>query len=324
VVVTLPLKYVLTGSIAGALILSFVRDGSSFLLTLGLRRIYRTFWSNSSLRMAALIILSCTLGGLLQYACLFLIRPIVTSDGELHLTRSMAFSAFYERTGLLFAWSFLYFGVRHAIQGIQQELRLALIESDHRQAQLEMLRAQINPHFLFNALNSIRSNVESANAELGQMVQSLSEFLRFSLDHSHADVIPLGREFDAMRDYLAVEKIRFRDQLEFHCKIDEGTREVLVPGIILQPLVENAIKYGRDTSEQPLQITVHVARRDKVTLQITVSNSGEWLEPAPREKESHLGLQNLRRRLGLIYPDKYRLEITSRDGWVTITILLPI
>lgn len=314
----------LAGSVTGALILCAVRDGSSFLLTLAIRQIYRTFWSNEIGRMVALIAVTCAVAGLLQNGFFVLFRSLVSSEGEFRLAHSIVFDVFYERTGLLFGWSFLYFGIRHAIEGIQRDLRLALIESERRQAQLQMLRSQMNPHFLFNALNSIQINVEKVNADLGRMVQSLSDFLRFSLDHSHDDYIPLGREFDAMRSYLQVEEIRFRSKLEFHCEIDEQARAVPVPGIILQPLVENAVKYGRDTSKPPLRITVRIARRDAATLQISVSNSGEWLEPAPREKESHLGLQNLRRRLGLIYPEKYTLDIASHDGWVTITILIPV
>ncbi|MBN8710208.1 MAG: hypothetical protein BGO12_19945 [Verrucomicrobia bacterium 61-8] len=324
VAVTFPLKIMLAGSLTDALILCAVRDGSSFFLTLGLRRIYGAFWSNDVGRMVAVIVVSCSVAGLLQNGFFFLLHSFVSSEGEFRFAHSKAFDVLYERTGLLFGWSFLYFGIRHAVEGVQRDLRLALIESEKRQAQLQMLRSQVNPHFLFNALNSIQVNVESVNADLGRMVQSLSDFLRFSLDHSHNDFIPLGREYDAMRSYLQVEKIRFRNKLEFHCEIDEQTRAVLVPGIILQPLVENAVKYGRDTSEPPLRITVQVARRDVAMLKISVSNSGEWLEPAPREKESHLGLQSLRDRLGLIYPEKYSLNIASQDGWVTITILIPV
>lgn len=301
-----------------------MRDGTSFLLTLGLRATYRAFWSNRGVHIAVLTVVACTTGGILQYVIVTILRPYLTAVSEIRFSHPMIFDIFYERTGLLFAWSFLYCGIRYALASTKQELRLALIESESRQAQLQMLRAQVNPHFLFNALNSIRSNVESANAELGRMVQSLSDFLRFSLDHSHDNFIPLGREFDAMRNYLAVEKIRFRAKLDFRCEIDEQVREVLVPGIILQPLVENAVKYGFETSEPPLRIAICVTRRDAVTLQVIVSNSGEWLEPTSREKESHLGLQNLRRRLRLIYPDKYSLEIASRNGWVTLTVLLPI
>ncbi len=324
IAVTFPLKLVLFGSVAAAAIIFVVRDGSSFLLTLVLYRIYRAYWSGDIGRMSALIIGSCGVAGLLQAGLFLWFQPFTSNAGELTFTHPSHFSVFYERTGLLCAWSFLYFGIRHALEGVRRELRLALIESEKRQAQLQMLRAQINPHFLFNALNSVHANVYGINAGLARMIQSLADFLRFSLDHSRDDFIPIGREFDAMLDYLEVEQMRFRGGLEFHCEMDEMARESLVPGIILQPLVENAIKYGRETSGPPLRIRVNIVCPDPATLQITVSNSGRWQEPVPREKESHLGLQNLRRRLGLLYPDKHRLDINHCDEWVTISIRIPV
>jgi len=323
VAITFPLKLVLFGSVADAMLVSVVRDGSSFLLTLALHRIYRAYWSGRLGHMSALIIASCAVAGLLQAGFFLMFRPFASDAGELTFNHPSHFSVFYERTGLLCAWSFLYFGILHVLEGVRRELRLALIESEKRQAQLQMLRAQINPHFLFNALNSVHANVCGINAGLGCMIQSLADFLRFSLDHSRDDFIPIGREFDAMRDYLEVEQMRFRGGLEFHCEINEDAREALVPGIILQPLVENAIKYGRETSGSPLRIRVNVACLDPAMLQITVRNSGRWQEPAFREKESHIGLQNLRRRLGLLYPNKHRLDITHCDGWVTISIRIP-
>lgn len=324
ILVTFPLKLALAGTLVGALALCVIRDGSSFLITLSLRHVYRKFWSNHSGKMAVLITSACAFAGVSQMGFFLLLHTFVSTEGEILAGHPMAFNVFYERTGLLFGWSFLYFGMRYALDGVQKELRLTLLESEKRQAQLQLLRAQMNPHFLFNALNTIRAGVEKANAELGAMVQSLADFLRFSLDHSQADFIPLGREYDAMRDYLAVEKTRFRDKLEFHCEIDETARAVSVPGIILQPLVENAVKYGQDTSELPLRVSVHVSRLNADTLQLTVANSGRWLEPAPREKSSHLGLQNLRNRLALLYPGKHRLDIAHGNGWVTITIQIPI
>ncbi len=324
VVVTLPLKIDIMGSVSAALFLSVTRDGTSFLLTLALRALYRAYWSEKGGQMAVLIIGACTGAGMLQNGLFILLRETLPLDSEIFRYRSIAFSVFYERVGLLYSWSFLYFGMRQALQGKQHQLELALAKSARQGAEIQMLRAQMNPHFLFNALNSIQTNVETVNPNLGRMVQSLSDFLRFSLDHSDRDFLPLGREFDAMCDYLAVEKSRFREKLECHCEIDELARAVLVPGIILQPLVENAVKYGRETSEPPVRIRVQIVRVGASTLQIIVSNSGEWLEPASRDKESHLGLQNLRRRLVLIYPDKHQLDIVHRDGSVTVTICLPI
>ncbi|MDX2081254.1 MAG: histidine kinase [Terrimicrobiaceae bacterium] len=323
VIAAFPLKYAMAGSFRGALLLSAARDGGGFLLTLGLRAIYRKFWSDKTLRMAGIISVACMAGGGLQYALAYQFFDLSPDKPEIFYMYPARLNAFYERAGLLFGWSFLYFGIRHALASKERELRLALIESEKRQAQLQMLRAQMNPHFLFNALNTIRNGVEKANAQLGSTVESLADFLRFSLDHASDDFIPLGREFDAMQNYLRVEKARFRGKLEYECHIDENARAVPAPGIVLQPLVENAIKYGQDTSVPPLRVRVQVLRQADA-FKIVVANTGDWLEPAPREKASHIGLENLRRRLELLYPRRHLLEITPVDGWVTITIHLPV
>lgn len=300
-----------------------LRDGTSFFLTLGLRKIYQKFWLNPSTPMAAIIVASCTLGGILQFAIVHSLRGFLTAEPEVRFTHSMEFNFFYERTGVLYAWSFLYLGIRHALASKERELRLTLLESEKRQAQLLMLRAQMNPHFLFNALNTIRNGVEKANAQLGSTVESLADFLRFSLDHVRDDFIPLGHEFDAAQNYLKVEKARFRDKLEYECHIDDEARNFPAPGIVLQPLVENAIKYGQETSSFPLHLRVLVSRQ-ATALKIVVANTGSWLDPAPRGKTSHIGLENLRYRLALLYPGQQRFDITSASGWVTITVHLPI
>ncbi|MCK9589016.1 MAG: histidine kinase [Terrimicrobiaceae bacterium] len=274
--------------------------------------------------MAAFIVAGCIVGGLLQNGFFYLFGDLLPSEGEIFLRRTMAFHVFYERTGVLFGWSFLYFGVRHALQGRQRKLELALAKSAQQGAEIQMRRAQMSPHFLFNALNMIQTEVQKINSGLGRMIQSLADFLRFSLDHSQDELVPLGQEFDAARDYLQVEQMRLGDKLVFHCEIEDAARTVAVPGIILQPLAENAVKYGLDTSEVPLRVSVHVSQFGTKTLQITVSNTGRWLEPAPRQKTSHIGLENLRRRLALLYPEKHRVETIESDGWVTVSIRLPL
>jgi len=192
----------------------------------------------------------------------------------------------------------------------------------------------MNPHFLFNALNTIRYGIEKPKpehkSELKSTVQSLADYLRFSLDHGNDDFVSLGEEYDAMLDYLRVEKSRFRTDLVCECHIDETLRSVQVPGIILQPLVENAIKYGRETSSLPLQVRVSVTSDDQGMMSLKVSNSGDWIpqekNDPPKQrlgKSSHLGLQNLRRRLELLYPGKHSLEIESDNGWVNVNVKLP-
>lgn len=317
VVASFPLKLDLMGSVPAALLLCLARDGSSFLLTLGLRSIYRTYWSDNFVAMAALIIAACTLGGLSQSAFFSIMRDFIPESGEILPTRWMEFSVFYERAGLLYAWSFLYFGVRHAIEGIQRRCELALLE-------IQMLRAQMNPHFLYNAFNTLLADAGESPEHLKQVIQAFAEYMRYSLENRNKDLIPLGREVDAIRNYLIVEKARFRGDLEIECQIDESTRNLLVPGIVIQPLIENAIKYGRKTSPKPLTIRLITSWHESHFLRIEVSNTGHWVEEEKRCLDGGVGLENLRRRLTLLYHGAHEFRILNKDGWVTIQADLPI
>jgi len=297
-----------------------LRDGTSFFLTLGLRAIYQRFWLKQPMPMAAIVIVSCTLGGVLQFAIVHSLRGFLTAEPEVRFTHSMEFNFFYERTGLLYAWSFLYLGIRHALASKEQELRLTRIESEKRQAQLQMLRAQMNPHFLYNALNTVLAEIGKPRQHLESLVRSLAEYLRYSLETRNDERVPLRQEYDAIVSYLAVEKARFQEKLEIECHIDADARNILVPGIMIQPLVENTIKYGRRTSPSPLKVRVVVSSLDSNGVQIEVSNTGKWIDPDPANTLGGIGLENLKRRLELLYPDSHRVGIFAEDGWVTVQI----
>ena len=140
-------------------------------------------------------------------------------------------------------------------------------------AQLEMLRYQLNPHFLFNALNSIRASVDEDKQRAKQMITQLSEFLRHSLLSGETKEIPLREEFEAVQNYLAIEKIRFEEKLEVEFDVEEKAKDFKVPCFLLNPLVENAIKHGLQTSPKPLKIKVS-AKTDDQKLLLEVANSG--------------------------------------------------
>ncbi|MGC2576790.1 MAG: histidine kinase [Terrimicrobiaceae bacterium] len=158
-----------------------------------------------------------------------------------------------------------------------RELRLARAESERRKAELQMLRAQVNAHFLFNALNTIRARVEGFTQELRNIVHSLADYLQYSLEHADREFVPLGKEFEALVSYLKVEKARFRDELEIDCRIEDAARNIAVPGIILQPLIENAIKHGRQTSRIPLKLRVLLFCPETERIHIEVSNTGSCI-----------------------------------------------
>lgn len=189
-------------------------------------------------------------------------------------------------------------------------------------ARLEVLRYQLNPHFLYNSLNSVYGLLFENARGAGEMVLRLAEFCRATLTRP-ADVFPtLGAEVEALRGYLEVEKVRWGENLQLEFAVAPEVQAVRLPPFLLLPLVENAIKYGSRTSPGVLRVAVR-SRRDAGSLLIEIANTGEWLEPAATRPDStHIGLENLRQRLQRYYPDAHTFTIDARDGWVTVTLRL--
>jgi sensor histidine kinase YesM len=208
VLLTFPLKVALAGSIPGALVLSLIRDGSSFALTLGMWVIYRRLLREQTRYCAIVPVVTgvCLSAGILQTGLFLLLHDIFPLEKEIVFIRSVEFSLFYERTAVLVCWSLLYVGIKRMRDGMQRELRLSLLESEKRGAELKLLRAQMNPHFLFNALTTIEAASEKQMPEVSGMLQSLAEYLRYSLTHRNDDLVPMGEEYDALMGFLYLEK----------------------------------------------------------------------------------------------------------------------
>ena len=228
------------------------------------------------------------------------------------------------RTILFFAWSLLYFWVKAWHEARERELRLSRAETRQREAELQMLRAQINPHFLFNALNTVIAGLSREQVVLQSAVQGLADYLRYALAHRNAGRVPLGEEFDAIVNYLTVEKARFGADLQIETLIEEGLRETPVPGVLLQPLVENALKHGWQSTEPPLRLRLLVRRDEAHGVGIEVANTGVWLNPEETRRHGvgGAGLENIRRRLELLYPGRHAFEVGGSEGWVVARISL--
>jgi LytS/YehU family sensor histidine kinase len=321
---TFPLKVMLAGTIPGAVLLSFIRDGSSFALTLGMWVIYRRVLNkqNRYRVIVPVVTVVCLTAGLLQTGFVLLFHDIFPLEKEVFLITSVEFSLFYERTAILVCWSLLYIGIKQMRDGMERELRLSLVESEKRGAELKLLRAQMNPHFVFNSLTSIEAGLGKQLPNVRGMVQALADYLHYSLTHRNDELVPMGEEYDALIGYLALERARLGGKLSIDCQIDDEARKALVPGIILQPLVENAVKYGRESSPSPLQLRLHVLRSGR-ELQIEVSNSGHWIETDSNRSTGGVGLENLQRRLALLYPGQHRMEITRKSDHVSVRICIP-
>ncbi len=190
-------------------------------------------------------------------------------------------------------------------------------------ARLEVLRYQLNPHFLFNTLASISAALPAGRSTPRTMVERLAEFCRLTLHRpDERDWTTLGEELKLLRAYLEIELSRWGDLLDVEISADPALDRERLPHFLLLPLVENALKYGRATSPDRVGLRL-AARRDRDgALVLEVANTGEWVEPAEKKRVASLGigLDNLRERLARYYPRSHTFAVAHANGWVTATL----
>lgn len=222
-------------------------------------------------------------------------------------------------------WVWLYFGLSIWREWRQQEERASAASSLAQAAQLQMLRYQVNPHFLFNAMNSIRALIDENEHKAREIITELSAFLRYSLISKDCAEVPLKEEVEAIRYYFAIQMKRYEDKLEVRYDIDPQAGEYPVLSFLIHPFIENAVKYGMRTSPLPLIIDLAARIQDR-SLVVTVRNTGRWEEPRQEEGPGRLGtgagLANVRRRLENAYPDNHRIDIHEKDGSVVVQLTI--
>ena len=226
---------------------------------------------------------------------------------------------------VLLCWSGLYFGIKYHRQlQAQTEQTLRATAAAH-QAQLMALRYQLNPHFLFNTLNAISTLILDRDNETANLsVTRLSDFLRYSLDNDPMKRVTLRQELEALDLYLEIEKVRFNERLNIQREIEARALEGLVPSLILQPLIENAVKYAVTPREEGGTIRLS-AKVHEGALMITVADDGPGLgNGKSTHKSSGVGLKNTRERLKQLYGEEQALTLAPADPHgLVITINLP-
>jgi signal transduction histidine kinase len=232
-----------------------------------------------------------------------------------------------------FIWSVLiYWMIVGALQAyryyeryLSSELRLERMEKSYSQARLNALRMQLDPHFLFNALNTISSHVERDPRLTRSMIEHLGDLLRLSLETKDKQEVPLAEELAFLDHYLEIQKIRFGDQLTIDIDVTTEVRYALVPSLFLQPLVENAIRHGisRRVSGGAVMVTARAVGNNIV---IQVEDDGVGLAPGwTLESSSGLGLAVTRERIDGMYPARHSFSIRRRlEGGTTVEIVLPL
>jgi signal transduction histidine kinase len=197
-----------------------------------------------------------------------------------------------------------------------------LLQTRLAQAQLQALRLQLNPHFLFNTLNTITALVHTDPHAAERMVTGLSELLRISLGSVGEQEVPLSRELEVLEHYLDIQQVRFADRLQVHYDVSPGTERAYVPNLLLQPLVENAIKHGIAPRAVSGRISI-VARQDNGTLTLEVADNGVGDSGAATAGEG-VGLRNSRERLRSLYGDAHRFEAAPQPaGGFRVLIQFP-
>ncbi len=246
-------------------------------------------------------------------------------------------SMLYLDMPLLGAWSALYYAINYYLQVEEQADRLERLEAQATSAQLAMLRYQLNPHFLFNTLNSISTLVllkqtEPANA----MLTRLSGFLRHTLVSQPGGKVSVAQEVETLKLYLDIERMRFEERLRTVFKIEPAAARASIPSLLLQPLVENAIKYAVSPQEEGARISL-TGQALGNRLRLTVADTGPGLQGRPLIQRRYdnrssggdpvstgLGLANIRDRLAQTYGDDHRFDIvTPPEGGFTVIIEVP-
>jgi sensor histidine kinase YesM len=316
---------------------TILQSALGILVSWPLRWVFHYFWYDS-----VVFRISAAIAGVIGCSLLWTILRMTTfmaMTGEADLWSD--FGGWLFGSILIFVcWVAFYHGVKYyqllqhehetllmvAAENKEQQLRRSRAETIAHEAQLKMLRYQLNPHFLFNTLNAISALVQvKKSSTANSMIVQLSDFLRYSLDNDPIKRVSLEQELDALKMYLNIEQTRFGDRLQLEFDIQPEANAVLVPSLILQPLIENAIKYAVAPMEAGGKLTI-AARLNAGFLEVDIADTGPGLENLAVEQNSvGVGLRNTIDRLHEFYGDnyKFRLEHASPSG-LKVCMRLPL
>jgi hypothetical protein len=298
--------------------------GSGFVLSMPLRYLYRRLWGMQPAVIVVGVLLSSWVTALAWRVVINLSYSRLVEDWLGKEPWHAVFGGAISGTYLLLCWSGLYFGIKY-YEMLQQQREAALKSAALAQeAQVKMLRYQLNPHFLFNTLNAISTLILDGQAKVAnQAVTRLSDFLRYTLDQDPMKKVTLRQEIDALNLYLGIEQLRFGDRLRLEYSVSDEACLGLVPSLILQPLIENALKYAVAPREEGGRLLIEgrvVAR----SLMLAVQDDGPGLpQGAQLANGRGVGLRNTRERLAVLYGDHQGIQTRDMNPGLRIQLTLP-
>lgn len=300
----------------------------NFFLGIGITHLYRLFlirigWLSLPLYkiiprgLVAVIVMSCILTAI----NIPLDRYTYPIFQQVEITLAFFMGYFFNLSKFVLLWTLTYHLFQYWERSLRAEKEKYQLQATAKENAYINLKNQLNPHFLFNSLNSIRTLVDADPNLAKTAINQLSGLLRSSLHTGKQKTITLKDELQTVKDYLAIEKIRFDDRLKWTFDIDESAYDCQVPPMMLQTLVENAVKHGISSLKSGGEIKVE-AHKNAVQLHLTITNSGRY---NPKKNHEGVGLENTRERLKLLYDESASLEIGNMGNQdVTTMIKLPL
>ncbi len=229
---------------------------------------------------------------------------------------------------ILLTWTALYYAFKATFETMEQRQKAAEAIHLAKEAQLKMLRYQLNPHFMFNSINAICTLIlKQDNLHAVSMLEKLCDLLRYSLYTDPLAKVTVAEEIQILQTYFAIEQCRFRDKLNLSIVADDNVKNLLVPSLLLQPLAENALKHGMQSSQQSYAISVSFSEFQG-QLQIRMLDNGCGFSQAPKAGFSGIGLHNCEERLALIYPgqssfsfgNRAEANVCEQGAWIEICV----
>jgi LytS/YehU family sensor histidine kinase len=298
-----------------------------FLLTVLIRLVYRKNYDKQKpvFRTFLLIFLISFFASQIWYLLDTILTIIFIQYSDISNLKIMTAEAdiIVLRLPVFIAWSGLYFVIKLRNDLIKEKEKAEKADLLAHKAQLQMLRYQLNPHFLFNALNTIRALIEEDKDKAKQIVTELSEFLRYSLVSKNNTMVDFADEVEAIRHYVEIQKIRYEEKLDASIDIQPETEKFQILSFLIYPLVENAVKYGMKTSKLPLCISI-IAKISNEFFIVEVINSGKWIKSDSSvnsiDKGTGTGLENVKLRLENAFANNYVFNIKEENDKVIITL----
>ncbi|TLY96234.1 MAG: sensor histidine kinase [Gammaproteobacteria bacterium] len=299
---------------------------AGFVLSMPMRYIYRRLWGRPPRIMIVGVLATC-------YVTALALRSVINLSYKAFVEPDWQPQTLFELLGgtlsttyLLLCWSVLYFGIKFYESQRRQEQAMLKAVALAQEAQLKMLRYQLNPHFLFNTLNAISTLIlDNQNRKANHAVTRLSEFLRYTLDQDPMKKVTLRQEIEALDLYLGTERLRFGERLRLEYAIEEPALNALVPSLLLQPLLENSLKYAVSAREQGGLVRIEGRTREGL-LELSVIDDGPGLREGaagPGERRG-VGLRNTRERLAVLYGENCRFAVLNSRPGLRVDMALPL